>query len=95
MSDEEVIARSQTPASRLAAYVRGGGVIVPLITVVLAFVIGGFVVLLTPKAAGEEVDASDIDEAAVTAGLHSAGTFTPSSEWRAHKLVAPRSKVRR
>lgn len=56
---------------------------------------GGFVVLLTPKATGEEVDASDIDEAAVTAGLHSAGTFTPSSEWRAHKLVAPRSKVRR
>ena len=31
-------ARSQTPASRLAAYVRGGGVIVPLLTVLLAFV---------------------------------------------------------
>ncbi len=37
----------QTPASRLAAYVRGGGVIVPLITVLIAFVIGGLVVLLT------------------------------------------------
>ena len=49
VSEEEVIARSQTPASRLAAYVRGGGVIVPLITVLLAFVIGGFVVLLAGK----------------------------------------------
>ncbi len=42
-------ARSQTPASRLAAYVRGGGVIVPLLTVLLAFVIGGLVVLLVGK----------------------------------------------
>jgi len=49
VSEEEVIATSQTPAARLAAYVRGGGVIVPLITVVLAFVIGGFVVLLAGK----------------------------------------------
>jgi simple sugar transport system permease protein len=42
-------ARAQTPASRLAAYVRGGGVIVPLLTVLLAFVIGGLVVLLVGK----------------------------------------------
>jgi general nucleoside transport system permease protein len=49
VSEEEVIATSQTPASRLAAYVRGGGVIVPLITVVLAFVVGGLVVLLAGK----------------------------------------------
>ena len=56
---------------------------------------GGFVVLLTPKAVGDEVDASDIDEAAVTAGLHTAGTFNASPGWRAHKLVAPRTKVRR
>ncbi|HEX2414054.1 MAG TPA: ABC transporter permease [Thermoleophilaceae bacterium] len=38
--------RSTTPASRLAAYIRGGGVIVPLLTALLAFVIGGLVVLL-------------------------------------------------
>jgi ABC-type uncharacterized transport system permease subunit len=38
---------SQTPAARLAAYVRGGGVVVPLLTALLAFVIGGLVVLLT------------------------------------------------
>jgi len=36
-----------TPASRLAAYVRGGGVVVPLLTALLAFVLGGLVVLLT------------------------------------------------
>ena len=52
---------------------------------------GGFVVLLTPKNGGGEVDPSDIDEAAVTAGLHLAGTFNASSGWRAHKLVAPRN----
>jgi general nucleoside transport system permease protein len=49
VSEEEVIATSQTPASRLAAYVRGGGVIVPLITVVAAFAVGGLVVLLAGK----------------------------------------------
>jgi general nucleoside transport system permease protein len=49
VSDEEVIATSQTPAARLAAYVRGGGLIVPLITVLIAFLIGGFVVLLAGK----------------------------------------------
>jgi simple sugar transport system permease protein len=38
---------AQTPASRLAAYIRGGGVIVPLLTALLAFVIGGLVVLIT------------------------------------------------
>ena len=37
----------QTPAARLAAYVQGGGIIVPLLTVVLAFLAGGLVILLT------------------------------------------------
>jgi general nucleoside transport system permease protein len=37
----------QTPASRLAAYVRGGGLVVPLLTALLAFAIGGLVVLVT------------------------------------------------
>jgi general nucleoside transport system permease protein len=40
-------AAASTPASRLAAYIRGGGVVVPLITALLAFAIGGLVVLLT------------------------------------------------
>ena len=52
---------------------------------------GGFVVLLTPRTDGGEVDPSEIDEAAVTAGLHLAGTFSPSPQWRAHKLVAPKT----
>ena len=38
---------AQTPAARLAAYVRGGGVVVPVLTALLAFVIGGLVVLVT------------------------------------------------
>jgi general nucleoside transport system permease protein len=40
-------AAALTPAARLAAYVRGGGVVVPLITALLAFLLGGLVVLLT------------------------------------------------
>ena len=37
----------QTSAARLAAYVQGGGVIVPLLTVLLAFLAGGLVILFT------------------------------------------------
>src|ERR1700750_2601352 len=37
----------QTSPARLAAYVQGGGVVVPLLTVLLAFVIGGLVILVT------------------------------------------------
>jgi general nucleoside transport system permease protein len=36
-----------TPASRLAGYLRGGGVIVPLLTTLLAFLVGGLVMLVT------------------------------------------------
>src|SRR4051794_41267898 len=36
-----------TVASRLATYVRGGGVIAPFITLIFAFLIGGLVVLIT------------------------------------------------
>jgi simple sugar transport system permease protein len=39
-------AAAQTPAARLAAYVRAGGVIVPLLTAVIAFLAGGLVILL-------------------------------------------------
>jgi ABC-type uncharacterized transport system permease subunit len=44
---EEPEAVAATPASRLAGYVRGGGVIVPLLTTLLAFLAGGLVMLLT------------------------------------------------
>jgi general nucleoside transport system permease protein len=36
-----------TPAARLAAYVRGGGIVVPILTALLAFFIAGLVMLLT------------------------------------------------
>jgi general nucleoside transport system permease protein len=38
-----------TVAGRLAGYVRGGGVITPIITALLAFIVGGLVVALTGK----------------------------------------------
>jgi general nucleoside transport system permease protein len=44
---DEAAPAAQTPAARLAAYVRGGGVVVPLLTALLAFFIGGLVVLIT------------------------------------------------
>lgn len=55
---------------------------------------GGFVVLLTPRGAGE-VDASEVDEAAETAGLHSSGACTLDEDWRAVRLVSPKSRGRR
>ncbi len=36
-----------TVASRLSGYIRGGGILVPVITALLAFLVGGIVVLLT------------------------------------------------
>ena len=54
---------------------------------------GGFVVALTPKNRDNgAVDPSEIDEAAGTAGLHSAGAFHASPDWRATKLVAPKGR---
>jgi general nucleoside transport system permease protein len=38
-----------TPAARMAAYVRGGGVVVPMLTAFLAFLLGGVAVLLVGK----------------------------------------------
>jgi simple sugar transport system permease protein len=40
-------AAAVTPAARLAGYIESGGVIVPLLTAVLAFFIGGLVILVT------------------------------------------------
>jgi general nucleoside transport system permease protein len=46
---EEPEVRAATPASRLAAYVRAGGVVVPVLTTLLAFFLGGLVMLVTGK----------------------------------------------
>ena len=39
--------RADHAAARLAAYMRGGGIIVPLLTALIAFLAGGLVVLVT------------------------------------------------
>ena len=39
-------AAATTPAARLAAYVQGGGVVVPVLTALLAFLVGGLVILV-------------------------------------------------
>jgi general nucleoside transport system permease protein len=44
---EEELPPTATVAARLANYVRAGGVVTPLITVLLAFVVGGLVVFIT------------------------------------------------
>jgi ABC-type uncharacterized transport system permease subunit len=36
-----------TPAARLASYIRGGGIVVPLLTALIAFIIAGLIVLIT------------------------------------------------
>jgi general nucleoside transport system permease protein len=46
---EEPELLAQTPASRLAGYLRGGGIVVPLLTTLLAFLVGGLVMLVTGK----------------------------------------------
>ena len=55
----------------------------------------GFVVLMTPKAGREgHVDASDVEEAALTAGLHTSGTVNACADWAGTRLVAPKSARR-
>ena len=45
--EQEAAGMAITPAARLAAYVRGGGILVPVLTALLAFFVGGLVMLLT------------------------------------------------
>ncbi len=55
----------------------------------------GFIVLLTPKPGRPGyVDASDVEEAATTAGLHTSGTLNACSDWAATRLVAPKTARR-
>jgi simple sugar transport system permease protein len=44
---DDSAAAAATPASRLAGYLRGGGIIVPLLTTLIAFLAGGLVMLVT------------------------------------------------
>ena len=55
----------------------------------------GFIVLLTPKAGrAGQVDPADIQEAAVTTGLHSSGSTNAARDWNGSRLVAPKSARR-
>jgi ABC-type uncharacterized transport system permease subunit len=49
LAGESTAELALTPAARMAAYVRGGGVVVPVLTAVLAFLLGGVAVLLVGK----------------------------------------------
>lgn len=56
---------------------------------------GGYIVLMTPKVGrAEHVDASDIEEAALTAGLHASGSVNAGEDWTGTRLVAPKSARR-
>lgn len=56
---------------------------------------GAFIVILTPKAGRPgHVQASDIEEAATTGGLHTSGTVNACEDWTATRLVAPKSARR-
>lgn len=53
---------------------------------------GGVIVLLTPRPGQpEEVDPSEVDEAARTAGLHTSGSAMCSEEWVSTRLAARRN----
>lgn len=53
---------------------------------------GGSIVVLTLKSGRPgHVEASDIEEAATTAGLHTSGTVNACEDWTATRLAAPKS----
>ena len=55
----------------------------------------GYVVLLTPKAGRPgHVDASEVEEAASTAGLQAAGQVNVSSDWVGIRLMPPKGPRR-
>ena len=56
---------------------------------------GASIVLLTPKQGrAGEVDAAEIEEAALTSGLHPTGTLAVANDWSPTRLVPPKSARR-
>ena len=56
---------------------------------------GGFIIVLTPKSGRSgHVQASDLEEAATTAGLHTSGAVNACEDWTATRLVAPKNARR-
>ena len=55
----------------------------------------GFIALLTPKVGRDgQVDASDVAEAAATAGLQASASLNLTAQWSATRLVVPKSARR-
>lgn len=55
----------------------------------------GFLVLATPRAGRPgHVEASDVEDAALSAGLHTAGAANVSAAWTTTRMVAPRAARR-
>jgi hypothetical protein len=56
---------------------------------------GGSIIVLTPKPGRPgHVEASELEEAATTAGLHTTGAVNACDDWTATRLVAPKSARR-
>ncbi len=69
-----------------------GDLVDGLVDVLKDLVDGGMIWLLTPKVGRPNyVDASDISEAAPTAGLATTTSLAAGAEWSATKLVSPKS----
>lgn len=72
-----------------------GDLVDTLVDALTNLVDNGFLVLCTPRAGqAGDVEPSDIDDAALTAGLHTAGVANVSRAWTATRLVAPKSQRR-
>lgn len=55
----------------------------------------GFIVLMTPRTGlPGAVDPSEVEESAVTAGLHTSGQVNACASWTGTRLVAPRTARR-
>ncbi|GAB4078188.1 MAG: DUF3052 domain-containing protein [Austwickia sp.] len=72
-----------------------GDLVDALVDVLTNLAEGAGIVVLTPKAGRVgEVDAAEIEESAVTAGLHATANVSIGSDWSASRLLAPKSSRR-
>lgn len=68
-----------------------GDLVDALVDVLTNLADNGAVLLLTPKSGREgHVPPSEIEEAALTAGLHATTSLSAGADWMASRLVAPR-----
>lgn len=63
-----------------------------LVDVLATLAEGAPIALLSPKPGRPgEVDPSEVEEAALTAGLHASGNLNAGTDWTGTKLVAPKT----